>query len=894
MTAPKHHPPRWAHRLLRWYCAPHLLEEIEGDLQEEFEYQLAHSGIYRARVDYIRSVLGFMKPFAIKRKRIQRTSQLSASMINHYLLMALRSMSRQKAFAAINVAGLAMGMTCCLFIYLWIEDERSIDNFHANGDRLFNVYQTVTAENCTEGSYRTPVHYDSAGPNMPIADIVQVAPEVKAISFYATGYELPWGHPETLQVGEKIHKWNGARASEDFLAMFSYGVIAGDRVHALKDISAMAISRKLAEVYFDTPENAIGKSMRYENRLDFVVNAVFENVPEQSTRQFDFLVNWESQMTRLEWASPQVWTTLQLEEGAEMAGVVTKLNRLFQSRMDPNASYKSVLGLQPYHDQYLLGQFVNGKPQTGRIEYISVFTYVAVFILVIGCINFMNLATARSIKRSKEVGVRKAVGSSRAGLIGRFFGESLVLAAVAMLLSVALVCTLMPLFNLLAGKNIELPFLSWTTWILLLALVAITGVISGSYPALFLSSLKPAGILKGALRFTRSSVWFRKGLATFQFVISIVLLIGTLVMTQQTRYIRNSSVGYDRENIVYISVEGELARQQGYERFKVQASALPGVQMVDRASEKPHAMTFIVDLAEDGKSETVDDQDAIKWEGKQAGTQTGFKPVSVGFDFVSLMRLDVVEGRSFSRQFATDSADAFLVNEEAVKQMGLKDPIGKWISAWKKRGHIIGVLKDYNTNSLHEPIKPLVMDVKEYENFGVIMVRLERGKATDALAGLEQVYKGINPNYAFAYQFLDQEYDKLYRSEQIVTKLSSVFALIAIGISCLGLLGLVMFSAEQRTREFGIRKVLGASVRNIVTLLSTDFLKLVAVSFCIAAPLAGYFMNAWLERFAYRIELSWWIFVASGLIALSIALLTIAYQALHSATASPVQSLKVE
>ncbi len=891
MNNQKQHPPRWATQMLRWYCAPHLVEEVEGDLQEEFDYQLEQSGLFNARLDYVRSVLGFLKPFAIKRKK--STSSSPNYMIKHFLLMALRNVVRHKSFSSINIVGLALGMTCCLFIYLWIQDERSMDNFHANGDQLFNMYQTITADGRTEGSYNTPVQFDSLGRKIPIADIAQVAPEVKAISFYATGYELPWGHPETLQVGTRLHKWNGARANQNFLTMFSYPVISGNAATALKDISGMAISRKLAEIYFGSVENAIGKSMRYENALDFVVNAVFENVTPKSTQQFDFLLNWESQMKQLPWASPVALTSFQLNDGADVKIVEIKLNRLMQSRIDPKAPFQIELGLQPFRDQYLKAQFVNGKPHGGRMEYVTIFTYAAFFILIIACINFMNLATARSIKRAKEVGVRKAVGSSRWGLIGQFFGESIVLALLALILSVVLVIVFLPSFNLFTGKHLTFPF-EFKTVSLLLALVVFTGLVSGSYPALFLSSLKPAGILKGALRFTKSSIWFRKGLATFQFVISIALLIATIVMTQQTHFIRNTNIGYDRENLIYISLEGELAKQQGYERFKKMATSIPGVMMVDRASETPHAMTFVVDRAEDGKTETADDQDAIRWEGKASGTSTGFKPMSVGFDFLTIMNLKIAEGRGFSAEFATDSADAFMVNEEAVKQMNMKDPIGKWVSAWNKKGHIIGVLKNYNTHSLHEPIKPLIVDVKEYENFGVILVRTEAGKTKEVLEGLERIYKNINPSFAFAYQFLDEEYNKLYRNEQVVTQLSNVFAGLAIVISCLGLLGLVMFSAEQRTKEFGIRKVLGASVQNIVGLLSQDFLKIVLISFCIAAPVAGYFMNQWLQRFAYKISLSWWIFVVSGLAALLIALLTIAYQAMLSATTNPVKSLKAE
>lgn len=888
-------PPPWATRLLQWYCAPHLLEEIQGDLAEEFNYQVVQHGLRKAKMDYIRSVLGFIKPFAIKRKSSTSTSVLSMNMFNHFVTVAIRNLGRHKSFSFINIAGLALGMTCCIFIFLWTQDEKSMDNFHPKSDRLFNLYQTIHANGKTDGSYATPVRRGDKSLIIPLADMKEAIPEVVAMNFYATGYDLPWGHAETFQLGEKLHKLEGSRASEEFFTIFNYQVLAGDAKTALKDLSSIAISRKMAGLFFDTPENAIGKSLRYENRIDFTVSAVFENIPPHSSLKFDFLLNWESQMTRLEWSSGNVLTTVQLSETASPEDVTMKINRLLQSRLDKNEPFKVEMGLQPFKDQYLVANFVNGKPAGGRIEYVKIFTGVAVFILIIACINFMNLSTARSVKRAKEVGVRKVVGSSRNSLIAQFFGESIILSFLALILALILVTVFLSPFNELTGKQVSSPLSHPSAWPLLIGLMFVTGLVAGSYPALFLSSLKPAGILKGVLRFTQSALWFRKGLAGFQFVISIVLLIVTIVMSRQTSYVQNTNIGYDRENLLYVSVEGELSKQKGYDLFKQQASGLPGIAMVDRSSEAPQAMNFVVDVEEDGFSETTDiDDDAIKWEGKEKGAHVGFKPTSVGFDFLKLMNLKLVDGRDFSRTMSTDSADAFIVNEEAVKQMGMKDPIGKWVSAWAKKGHIIGVLKDYHTHSLHEPIKPLIIDVKEYEYFGVIIVRTEPGKTKEALASMEKAYKAVNPNFPFAYKFMDQEYEKLYRNELVVTKLSNIFAGLAILISCLGLLGLVMFSAEQRTKEFGIRKVLGATVANIVSLLSQDFLKLVTISFCIAAPLAGYFMYQWLQGFAFKIELSWWIFALSGATALLVALLTIGVQAIQSAVANPVKSLRSE
>ncbi len=893
-------PPWWAARLLQWYCAPHLVEEVEGDLQEEFDFKVKQVGATKAKLDYIKNVIGFIKPFAIKRKKSSSTKFFTMNMFKHYATVSFRNVIRQKTFSAINIVGLALGMTCCLFIFLWVRDEKAVDNFHINGEKLYSIYQTTSSNGKVSGNYSTPYSliYHSLNftkrteaSGFSLEDIQQVIPEAQKITSYATGYELPWGHSETFQVGDKIQKFDGSRAGKDFFTMFSYPLIAGDANAALHDISSIAISRKMATFFFQTPQNAIGKSIRYENKIDFTVNAVFEDVSSQSSLAFDFLINWDSQMKQLEWASSVVLTTLQLDESTNLSQVEEKLNRFLQSKRNKNDPEIVSIGLRPYGERYLYSTFVNGKPQEGRMVYVRIFTGVAIFILIIACINFMNLATARSVKRAKEIGVRKVIGSSRFSLVSQFFGESLLLSFLALFLSVAVVQILLPLFNLLAGKQITSPIAVPFYWLALIGLALLTGLLAGSYPALYLSSLKPVRILKGTLRFTTSAIWFRKGLVVFQFALSIALLIATIVVSNQTHFVQNTNLGYDRDNRILIQLEGALNPK--YSLFKERAMKMPGITLVDRSSEAPQAMGFVVD-ENDGFKNTLNGDDAINWEGKGKDASVGFKPASVGFDFIKIMNLKMAEGRDFSKSFATDSADAFMVNEEAVKQMGMKDPIGKWVSAWNKKGHIIGILKDYHTNTLREPIKPLIIDVKEYEYFGVIIVRFEPGKTKEALASMEKVCKEINPNYPFAFQFLDQEYDKLYRNEKIITKLTNTFAVLGIAISCLGLLGLVMFAAEQRTKEIGIRKVLGATVANIVNLLSKEFLSLVLISFFIAAPIAGYFMHQWLQGFAYKIDLSWWIFALAGGSALVIALITISIQAFQSAVVNPVKSLKAE
>lgn len=804
-------------------------------------------------------------------------------MIRNYLLIAWRNVIRHKTHTAINVIGLALGMTCCLFILLWVQDEKGTDNFHKNGKNLYVLYQTTTSNGGVSGDYNMPLAFDKMkGRVFLLEDVKNGIPGIVNTACYATGYDLPWGHPETLRVGEKIVKMNGSRVGTDFFKMFSYLIIAGNNAETvLNDQGNIAISRHTAEVFFGNPQNAVGKSIRYENSYNLIVSSVFEDVPSTSSLKFDFVLSWEMQK-RIEWSSNNFITYIQLADNADPNHIEAAINQYLQPKLTLPKGVQFHVGLQRFGDNYLHNVFVNGKPTAGRIEYVKIFSEVAIFILIIACINFMNLATARSVKRAKEVGVRKVVGSTRGSLIGQFFGESLVFSFLAMLLSIALVLVLLPSFNLFTGKQLGFPLTHASFWLSLIALMLVTGILAGSYPALYLSSLKPVRILKGTLRFTQGAVWFRKGLTVFQFVLSILLLIATIVITRQTDYVQSAHLGYDKENMIYTRIEGELSKKNKYLLFKQQAAKMPGIAMIDRTTEVPQAMNFVV----------YDDE--ITWQGKEKNFIVGVKPASVGFDFVKLMKLQMAEGRDFLPTNPTDSTDAFLINEEAAKQMKMTHPIGQWVQAWQKKGHIIGVVKDYHTQSLHDPIKPILLDIKEGEYFGVIIAKTQPGKTKEALESLATVYKSLNPNYPFTYQFVDQEYKKLYSSELIISQLSIVFAVVAIGISCLGLLGLVMFSAEQRIKEFGVRKVLGASLNQLMGLFAADFLKLIIIAFVIAAPLGWFAMHSWLQDFAYRIDLSWWIFILAGMSSVMMALFTLSYEAFKAAVANPVKSLRSE
>jgi hypothetical protein len=559
--------------------------------------------------------------------------------------------------------------------------------------------------------------------------------------------------------------------------------------------------------------------------------------------------------------------------------VRTKIKKFLDAyNKEQTASYRIELDMQPFGDQYLHSNFKNGRIEGGRIEYIRIFSLVAIFILLIACINFMNLTTALSARRAKEIGVRKVAGALRSSLVGQFLGEALFITSLSVLLSLVGVTLLLPLFNQWTGKQIELPVTNSFFWLGLATLTLVTGLIAGSYPALLLSSFKPIRVLKGALLFSQTAGRLRKGLVVFQFVLSIVLIVGTLIISKQVSYVQQINLGYDRQNLVYVPLEGELANK--FELFSQLALKTPGIQSLSRISTQSPA--------------DIENQiGGVFWEGKDPNATPMFTQAAIGYDFVKTMDLQLLQGRDFSRDFASDST-GYLVNEAALKIINYKNPIGRPLTQWGKRGTIIGVLKDFHYTSLHDPIKPLIIRMAAAGNYGSALVRTEPGKTPEALAGLEKIAQTLNPKFSFIYSFSDEEYQRLYKSEQVVNRLSNGFAVLAIFISCIGLLGLAMFTAERRAKEMSIRKVLGASAAVLFLLLSWEFIVLVLLALVIAIPIAWLSMNDWLLNFAYRVNIEWWIFGLAGAMAILIALATVSFQAIKAAMVNPVKSLRSE
>ncbi|MFN8353341.1 MAG: ABC transporter permease [Spirosomataceae bacterium] len=785
-------------------------------------------------------------------------------MFKNYLKIAFRNLLKNKLFSFINIMGLALGMTCSLLIMLWVQDELEVDHFHKNGSRLYRVMENQ--------HYTGVINTFASTPGVLAENIVKDFPEIVNAS------QMLWEEEPLFTVGTTFEKEKGRYVQADFLKMFSFELEKGDPRTALKRPDGVVISKKLAEKYFKN-QDPIGKIIRIDNRDDAMVTGVLKDLPANSSLKFDFLMSYDRWLKTNEWAKewgnngPRCF--VMLHPSASIDKVNTKIKNYIKTK---NKNSNVELFLQNYGDSYLYSNWEAGKQNGGRIEYVKIFSVVAVFILLIACINFMNLATARSVKRAKEVGVRKVVGAYRSSLMGQFIGESILITVFALLFSLLFVQLMLPTFNDLTEKHLAFNFANPSVWLILLGLTVITGIVAGSYPALFMSSLNPVVVLKGALKFKPGATYFRKGLVVFQFGLSIMLILGMIVIYRQIQFIQTKNLGYDRENLLYMPLEGDIAKT--FKSFKSELQNQAGIKAITCAQSDP---------LEVGSSTM-----GVKWPGKDTTQQILFSQNSVSYDYIKTMGIKLLSGRDFGAEFGTDTSN-YIINEAAAKKMGYKDPVGKEMTMWDKKGTIIGLMKDFHHNSLHVAIEPLILRLQpQNENWGTILIRTQAGKTPAAIANIEKIYKKFNPQFPFKYAFTDQEFADRYKSENVVSKLATYFAILAIFISCLGLFGLAAFTAEQRTKEIGIRKVMGASVSNLVGMLSKDFIQLVLIAAVIAFPIAWYFLSNWLEKYAYRIEFEWWYFVVAGILAVAIALLTVSYQAVRAALINPVRSLKTE
>ncbi len=803
-------------------------------------------------------------------------------MFRNYFKTAWRNLVKDKQFSFLNLVGLAAGLACVLLIYLWVSDELSIDKFNKNDSRL---YEVLKKNKDSEGAIRI-------GANTQGLLAQSIAKELPGIES-ATCIKKQ-SDPGILSFGDKHIRAKFEFAGKDFFKVFSYALVSGDRSNALSDISGILLSDETALKLFNTTD-VIGKTIRWDYKEDdidfsnlYKISAVFKTPPSNATDQFDVLFPFELYARRniggmgdiTFWGSNMVSTYVVLKPGTDIDIFNNEIKNFTKAKIKSLYADKDLvkwegdLFVQKYSDRYLHNNFVNGIQSGGRIEYLKLFSIIAIFILIIACINFMNLSTAKASRRMKEVGIKKVIGASRSSLIVQYMGESLLMAFVSLVIALLLVVLLLPVFKEITGKNINLQ-LNANLIVSSVCITFITGLIAGSYPAFYLSRFKPVSILKGKLNTSWGESLVRRGLVIFQFSVSVILVVSVLVVYRQMKLIQTTNLGYNKDNIIRFSNDDNLA--ENLSSFITEIKNIPGVI---HASDVDGDLMGHYSHAGGG----------ISWEGKDPKLGIEYYGNSVGDEFFETMGLQMTEGRAFSKDFANSSSVIF--NQAAIKAMGLKNPIGKTVSMWGEKKQIVGVVKDYHFESLYKKIGPAFFTFSPVNPTTV--VKIKAGTEQQTIAGVQALYKRYNRGLDFSYAFLDEDYNKLYASEQRVAELSKYFAGIAILISCLGLFGLAAFTAQKRQKEIGIRKVVGASISNIAAMLSTDFLKLVLVSLLIAIPISWWAANQWLQSFAYRIRLNAGIFVIAAIAIITITLVTISFQTIKAALANPVKSLRSE
>lgn len=787
-------------------------------------------------------------------------------MLRHNLLLIFRSFKRFKNIFFINLIGLSSGLACALFIYLWVSDELNVDKFHTKKDRLYYAWEHRIK---ADGIWTSPT---TSG---PFSEALKAdMPEVE-LACPATRPQ-----PFTVSIGEKVLKARGRYTGKDFFNLFTYPLLAGQEAQVLLDKKAIVISRSLSMSLFNRTDNVLGEMIELDHNDQYMVTGVFEDVPPASSEQFDFVMSFEKFREENNfvdsWGNTGAASYVLLKEGTDANAFNKKIANFVTLKTNGETTHRTPF-LKKYSEIYLYGKYENGKLTGGRITYVKLFSMIAVFILIIACINFMNLSTAKASRRIKDVGIKKAIGAARISLINQYLGESLLISSLAMMVAILIVDVLMSPFNAVTGKTLSL-ILNLDMILMLSLIVLIAGILAGSYPALYLSGFRTAAVLKGKLSTSLGEVWARKGLVVFQFALSVILIVAVFVVYKQLEFIQTKDLGYQRDNVLYFRCEGITNDFAGQETMLSEIKNIPGVV---NASSIGHDLSG-------HNSGTY----GIVWDGKDPEDHTEFENVTVNYDMMETLGIHMTAGRMFSRSSPGDTAK-IIINESGIKFMGLKEPIGATIKLWGDDRQIIGIAKDFHYESLHENFKPAFFRLAPDDTY-MIMVKIEGKDQDDTIAKLQSLYQRLNPGFTFDYKFLDERHRSLYIAERRVSILSRYFAGLAILISCLGLFGLASFTAERRLKEIGIRKVLGSSELGIIYLLSSDFTKTVFIAIMISLPFSYWLTSFWLQGFAFRISLTAWYFISSGLVALLIAWITVGIQAMRAARVNPTRCLKEE
>ncbi|HTI90755.1 MAG TPA: ABC transporter permease [Puia sp.] len=793
-------------------------------------------------------------------------------MIKNFFKVAYRNLLRNKGFSAINITGLAIGMAAAMLIFLWIQDEVSYDQFHKNKDRIYESWNRVKFDGSKLSTWNSVP--DLFGPIL-VKDIPEVERAVRVVN----------DRKSLFVVADKKIVESGYLVDTGFLQVFSFPMLRGDASTALNDKHSVVLTEKTARRLFGN-EDPMGKIIAVADRDNFTVTGVLKDLPVNTRFEFDYLLPRSNlqygEGQNLGWGDNSTPTYVLLKPNANITAVNGKVKELRQKYNEDAKKMKWEMFLYPISRWRLYSSFTDGvEDSQGRILFVRLFGIIAGFILLIACINFMNLSTARSEKRAKEVGIRKVVGAQKGSLISQFIGESVLLAFLAGVVAVVIVQISLPAYDQLIDKKLFINFGNVYTWMAFVGFILFVGFLAGSYPAFFLSSFQPVKVLKGTFKKANALVTPRKVLVVLQFTFAIILIICTIVIKQQIDYARDRNTGYNKDNLIYQFMTGDIPRNYTQIKNELLAS---GVARSITKTNSPLTERWSNGWGQD-------------WEGKDPNDQTSFDRYLADDGLGTTAGLQFVQGRDFDlSKYPTDST-GLIVNESALKIMKFKNPIGKIVGDLGVDWHIVGVIKDFILTSPYEPTRPILIcgAKSKFMTFYVIQIKLNGSNPTAKnLEKAKAIFAKYNPDYPFDPKFIDEEYARKFENEKTQGTLASLFAGLTIFISCLGLFGLATYMAENRIKEIGVRKVLGASVASITTLLSKDFLKLVIISFLIAAPLAWWGMYKWLQTYEYRVAIEWWVFALAGLLSIMIALVTVSYQSIKAAVANPVRNLRAE
>ena len=787
-------------------------------------------------------------------------------MIKNYLKTTLRSLLKNRSYSFLNIAGLAIGIACASLIFLWVQDELTYDHNFEKHDRLYTIYENQTYESKISTFHATPG---------PMAKVLKA--EIPGIK---TAARMTGGDDLLFAIGDKTITEKGNYADPEILSILNLPFISGKAANAFQQLHSVVINETMAKKFFGDAD-PMGKTLRVNNEQDYTVTGVFKDLPKNSTMQFQ----WLSPMENIDHKQPwmDMWganwarTYVELEPSANLAAVNQKLDHFIAGKTQNKNT--TVCFLFAMNDWNLHNNFTDGKMDGGKIQYVRLFSFIAWIILLIACINFMNLSTARSEQRAKEVGVRKVMGAGKGKLVGQFIGEAVIMSFIAVLVAVGLIYITIPSFNNLVQKELSVNIFEPLHLIYLISISIITGLLAGSYPAFYLSSFNPIAVLKNIrIKSSSGSGFIRQSLVVMQFSVSIILIIGTIIIYQQIQHVKSRELGFTKNNLIYLTLQGKQADQ-----FPSVYHDLMQTGVVADAA-----------LSDNPVLEIGSNTDNYSWDGKDASKNPLISWQNVSPQFVSTMGMKLVAGRDFYPQAALDSNNV-IINEAFAKQMGKEGKVGGILrDGGKKAYQITGIVNDYLYNDMYAAAQPLLL-YSHPAGTSILSIRFKAGTdLRDALNRAGAIIKADSPGYPFEYKFIDSDFDQLFKTETLTGTLSGVFASLAIFISCLGLFGLAAYTAERRIKEIGIRKVLGASVSGLVGLLSKDFLKLVIISCLLAFPLAWLALSKWLQTYQYHITINLWVFTLAGIAALLIALATVSFQAVKAALMNPVKSLKNE